>query len=158
MNNKFAGTSIEQIRAMKIAQNSSPPAQQNPVDDINIIEDLAHDLNESLEEFEPDINDMKDPEEEEHKPTAAETINKIFDCKKTKKGGWFSKIPKIIVEIILLLIIYIILSQNFVKRLIGEYIKQINPNEEGYVSQTGIFLYGLILAVLFVIVKKLIIR
>ncbi len=47
------------------------------------------------------------------------------------------------------------MSQNFFKKMIGKYITQINPNEEGIVSFTGIAVYGLVMVVLFTLIKFL---
>lgn len=65
------------------------------------------------------------------------------------------KIPEFIRDPLLIWIIFILLSQNFIKQLIGKYVKQINPNEDGVVSFMGVVIYGLIFAVLFGLVKFL---
>jgi len=65
------------------------------------------------------------------------------------------KIPEFVRDPLLIWIIFILLSQNFIKQLIGKYVKQINPNEEGVVSLLGVVIYGLIFAVLFGLIKFL---
>ena len=54
---------------------------------------------------------------------------------------------------LLLVIIYVILSQGFIKRAIGQYIPQILPSGDQTVSVIGQTIYGCILAVLFGISK-----
>jgi hypothetical protein len=82
------------------------------------------------------------------------------DEKKSKSKSKLSfkmpfKIPEFTKDPLLIWIIFILLSQNFIKQLIGKYVKQINPNEEGVVSFMGVVIYGLIFAVLFGLIKFL---
>ena len=65
-------------------------------------------------------------------------------------------IPDIIREPLLLLIIYIILSQPIIKETLGQYIQQLNPDMEGKVSFTGVLIYGVILATLYAVAKRFI--
>jgi len=55
---------------------------------------------------------------------------------------------------IIIVLLYIILSQNFIKIFIGKYIKEINPSNNNNVSLIGVIIYGSILALFFVIIKK----
>lgn len=57
---------------------------------------------------------------------------------------------------ILLLIIYLLMSQSFVKNFLGTYIKAINVNSEGYVQFKGVFIYGLIFTVVFLSLRFII--
>ena len=54
---------------------------------------------------------------------------------------------------ILLLIIFILMSQYFVKNFIGNYIKVINVNEAGYVPFTGVVSYGVIFVLVFLLAR-----
>lgn len=67
-----------------------------------------------------------------------------------------SYIPMMLREPLLILIIYVILSQPIIKETIGQYLKQINPDMDGKVSFTGILIYGIILAALYALAKKVI--
>lgn len=58
-------------------------------------------------------------------------------------------------EVLLIFTIYIILSLGFVKKFIGNYISQMNPDETGKYSFVSIIIYGLLLGVLFMAAKKL---
>ncbi len=69
-----------------------------------------------------------------------------------------SSIPKILIDPIIIVIIYIILSQPYVQLTIGKYIKQIIPREDKTVSFAGVLIYGIILATLFSLIKRFILR
>jgi hypothetical protein len=55
-----------------------------------------------------------------------------------------------IYDFILLFIIFMLMSQQFVKNFIGTYIKAININESGVVPFSGVVIYGLIFVSLFI--------
>ena len=59
-------------------------------------------------------------------------------------------------EIIIILSLYVVMSQPFVISFLAKYINQLNPNENGEASMAGIVIYGFILAVLFLIVRKIV--
>ena len=59
-------------------------------------------------------------------------------------------------EIIIILSLYVIMSQPFVISFLAKYINQLNPNENGEASMAGIVIYGFILAVLFLIIRKIV--
>jgi hypothetical protein len=72
--------------------------------------------------------------------------------KKKKKSSSFN-IPEIFKDSILIWIIYMLMSQNFFKNLVGKYLTSINPNEEGIVTFSGIAMYGLVLVTLYILIK-----
>lgn len=103
------------------------------------IEDLARDIGNNLpkggyEQFDSEVS----IEEEDEKTT-----------------GILSWIPPSIMESLILIFIFVILSQPFVRDNIGRYIKQINPDSNGNVSLLGMFIYGTLLAVLFQLSKMI---
>ncbi len=61
-------------------------------------------------------------------------------------------------ELLLIIAIYSILSLGFVKKTVGGYITYINPTETGKYSFIGILIYGFLLAILFIALKKMIIK
>jgi hypothetical protein len=67
-----------------------------------------------------------------------------------------SGIPHMLRDPLIILIWFIILSQPVVKDTLGRYLTQINPGADCKVSFAGIFIYGLILAILFALTKKFI--
>ena len=101
------------------------------------IEELAKDINESLPE---------------------ETFAGVSDMENNVDSSihLLSSIPSILREPIIILILFIILSQPGIKDTIGKYITSINPDAECKVSFTGVLIYGIILAALFALAKKFI--
>lgn len=59
-------------------------------------------------------------------------------------------------EFLLLLAIYFLLSQEMIKDTIGMYFTSINEDDNGRVQAKGVIIYGIILAVLFIITKRLV--
>ena len=111
------------------------------------IKNLVEDINNEIEDGKKNKVKVQDTdtETEEEKPK-----------KKKSKGSFFNfTIPEMIKDPILIWILYMLMSQNFFKKLIGKYITQINPNEEGIVSFTGVAVYGLVMVVLFTLIKFL---
>jgi len=59
-------------------------------------------------------------------------------------------------DFLIIFILYLFLSQDMIKDFFANYFTCINPNEDGKVGIKGVVIYGLILAVLFVLVKNII--
>jgi hypothetical protein len=114
------------------------------------ISTLISDINNSL--------DDKTKTEEDHNEINEDDETEEIIVEKPSKTRWFSAIPYSIKEVTLLVSLYYILSIGFIKKMIGSYIKQINPMADGNISFLGIIIYGIILAVIFVLSKKLIIK
>ncbi len=75
-----------------------------------------------------------------------------------KDTGILHSIPNYIKEIVILLVVYLILSQPYIKNMIGSVLPQINTNMSGNISFSGYVIYGLILAILYVIIKKMLLQ
>jgi hypothetical protein len=60
-------------------------------------------------------------------------------------------------EVLLLLFLYCFLSLGFVKRTVGGYITYLNPNETGKYQYIGVIIYGFLLSILFISLKKILI-
>ncbi|CAH6421500.1 Hypothetical protein KVN_LOCUS313 [uncultured virus] len=118
----------------------------------NLHSDNSHDFKQDIESLAKDIS-ANMPHENFYG-----NENQEDNIKKQIKQNYMSMIPNVIKEPIILIIIYVILSQSFVKNGIGKYIKQINPDENGNISLIGIIIYGTILAVLFMFAKKILLK
>ncbi len=57
-------------------------------------------------------------------------------------------------ELLLLVFLYCFMSLGFVKKTVGGYITYLNPNETGKYQYLGILIYGFLLAILFISLKK----
>lgn len=108
------------------------------------IKHLVKDINRSLDDYAPSkshaTEDSEDFSEEKVQNTSSE--NCIIS---------FAK------ETSLLVAIYVILSQQFVIKTIGEYMSYINPREDGSISIAGYISYGTLLALLFIFFRKVLI-
>lgn len=113
------------------------PRQQNTQESVDI-EELAKELNSNMGE--------------DNFAAVSENSEESNSSNQTLLGS----IPEILREPLLILIIYVILSQPMVKDTLGQYIKQINPDMEGKVSLTGVVIYGILLASLYALAKKFI--
>jgi hypothetical protein len=110
---------------------------------------LVKDLNRDLDDYAPskidrDTDDLEGTEtdKEKHKSSLK----------------WYKKlIPNFVKEILLLIFIYILFSQGFIKKLIGNHISYVNQNAEGNVPFIGVVIYGSILAIFYIIFKIMLI-
>ena len=59
-------------------------------------------------------------------------------------------------DFLLLFILYFILSQEMIKDFFSKYFNSLNPDNEGKVGVQGVIIYGLILTISFIIIKKFI--
>ena len=87
--------------------------------------------------------------------TDEEVIKKDKKKRKNKKYK-VNIIEDSIYDGILLLIIFILMSQHFVKNFIGNYVNIINVNQEGFVPFTGVVTYGIIFVLVFLSTRLLI--
>ena len=114
----------------------------------NSIEHLAKDIDSELskEYFQNTNNDPYTETEEE--------VSKVSS--KVDNGGLLSNVPELLREPLIIIVLYSILSHPKVKDIISKYIPQINlsPDSTGYL--VGVVFYGVLLATLYGIVKKLI--
>lgn len=102
------------------------------------IEELARDINENLPSEMNEVN-----ETEEHFGESSMNLFSVF--------------PAQFRDPILIVLLFLLLSQGAVKEFIGKYIPQINADETCVVSFTGILIYGIILAGLFSLCKRFIV-
>ena len=161
------GTSIQDLSKNNIRQeniNSSYNEQHNSYFN-NMNYNHHHQLQPQLQhqpqpqlQFEFQNKDSIDMEE-----LTKELNNNLIDDKsmfldneddQNYSEKYFSYIPQILREPLIILILFIILSQPMVKDTIGKYIKQIVPDDEGKVSFAGIVIYGAILSSLFLLIKQ----
>jgi hypothetical protein len=58
-------------------------------------------------------------------------------------------------DFLILFILYFLLSQEMIKDFFSRYFSSLNPDDEGKIGVQGVIIYGLILTILFMIIKKL---
>lgn len=72
-----------------------------------------------------------------------------------KKTGIVEKIPFLFREPLIIVVVYVILSLDIVKQTLGSYIPQIKPNAGGNIQFIGYIIYGMIMAIAIMTMKKL---
>jgi hypothetical protein len=58
-------------------------------------------------------------------------------------------------DFLVLFILYFILSQEMIKDFFARYFSSLNPDDEGKIGVQGVIIYGLILTIFYMIIKKL---
>ena len=143
--NNLSGTPISQIRYDLYQQNQNNlynDESKNVQDlDINdLVKDVYNDINKK------DIKDIKDINDNNENDTEKKCdFYKIFD-----------RFKKNIKDMIIILIIYIILSQEKIRLAFSYYLPMLNPTENDSVTLPGIIIYGLILSLFYGIIKSII--
>jgi len=102
----------------------------------------------NMEEIVKDITDNLP--EDSAIPNVSEDIEKF----NLDEEGLMSSIPKILREPLIIFVLFVILSQPFIKDTISKYIPQVNPDMTGKFGLTSVIIYGVILSTLFIVVKK----
>jgi uncharacterized protein YqhQ len=80
--------------------------------------------------------------------------------KESEKENQWSHIFNVLTlkDMVLLIVIYIIMSLSFVQNFIAGYIPYIKPEENGVIPTTGIIIYAIFFAVIYLISRKLILK
>ena len=160
--NNYGGTPITQLRA-DLIEEADKVIMQTEVNSGSKIKNLMKDINsdEALTYKKKQILTLTDSESN----TETETETKKKEVKKPKKDKRIksttvvkktSRIPTYLQDPLLIWIIFIIMSQNFFKQLVGKYIPYINPDEDCKVGFFGVAIYGFLFAVLFMVIKFII--
>jgi hypothetical protein len=105
---------------------------------------LVKDINKSLDSYSPSRSNLSDSEDE--------SVSDDGDVKKENINLVRLK------ESIILICIYIFISQHFINRTIGKYISYINPREDGSVSIVGYLIYGVFISMLFMFFRKVLLN
>lgn len=142
----MGGTSIDQL--MEIDNNSHYSSRGEGVMD-NYRDQIVQQRN--INEFVSELNKQK-PREEIHEPEIElDDLLEEPEIELQQDNGWW----ELIRDPLIILVLYFILSQSFVFNGISKVIPQLIPTETG-VSNLGILIYGIILGILFMVVKKLV--
>lgn len=146
-------------------------------EDLKQLEEINHD-NESvrIKKLVNDINDDLDIESEKstdksikvyskkksennenNENTDTDTdLNIKSKSKKSSKNKKNTGLVDTLFDAVLLFVIYMLMSQHFMKSFIGTYISVINENQDGVVSNFGVAVYGLIFIIIFILSKILV--
>lgn len=161
MSGSTDGTPITLLRqdvAKKLNNDS-----ENDIESHYSIESIktTTDIKELVDEINNNIKNKNKNKKEKEKNKSkntdndTETIPNLDSDKKNKinKKTKSNIIEDSIYDGILLLIIYLLMSQGFVKNFLGRYIKIINVNSDGVVPFIGVFTYGLIFVLVFLSIR-----
>jgi hypothetical protein len=131
----------------------------NNADSLNDYENID-DYDDSSLQSENTLNHKKSKKKYEYK----DQLKKGFEHMMTENGVPSSQSLSSYIfddlfnfkEFIILFGIYFLLSQEMVKDLFAQYFTSLNPDDSGRVHVKGVIIYGLILTVLFMILKKIV--
>jgi hypothetical protein len=102
-------------------------------------------------------NTNTNTENESETDTETETETQLKPLKvKKQKRSFLQKMSQYLIDPIILLVIYVLMSQDFAKHLIGKYVQVINPDENGLIGIKGILAYGLVLVLLYNITRLIV--
>jgi len=114
------------------------------------IKELVDEINNNIKNKKNKKEKKKSKQNETNTDTDTDETEDKEDKKRDKKSNI---IEDSIYDGILLLIIYLLMSQGFVKNFLGRYIKIINVNSEGVVPFVGVLTYGLIFVLVFLSIR-----
>jgi hypothetical protein len=152
------GTSIAALRNKQIINQPQQPQQadyhiNNKIETHQQQKDMAYlvsDINKSLDNLSPSSK----IDSEIDTDTESTEIEEVNESKKNLSTYF----PDSVKEIVLLVILYVTLSSEFVKGNVGKYIKYINPRQDGTISMIGILIYGIMLASVFALSKRILLK
>jgi len=152
-NGPITGTPIAQVRKNKVEQKVEHYKEPTETEqDRDTIKKLVKNINHDLEEFEPSKTNSEEDDETNHDTDTEKELDNH-----TKKETSSTYIPNFVKEGILIIIIYVVLSQEYVRNAIGKFITYINPDETGKVQLIGYISYGTILAFVYLFFKHFVV-
>lgn len=150
------GTPIDNLRYMQQPQFMGDRIQTGDgfEDDIGRssgnMDQLAREVNDSLDDLNIPLDSPK--QQLTNRPRQIQKQQK----EQTKNNeGIMGKVPIFLREPIIIVLIFIILSLDVVKKTLSSYIPQIKPSADGSVLFVGIVIYAMILAISYSVAKKL---
>jgi hypothetical protein len=133
------------------------------------IKKLANDVNISLQELENIEKKRKNKKykkileytepfyEPEYNDTQNEdTIN--VDTINVDTVEFYNDYVNIFIEMLLLLTVYVVMSQHFVIDNMAKYIYLLYPSKDGTIGLSGIIIYGMIMTCLFIVIRHLVLK
>lgn len=70
-------------------------------------------------------------------------------------AGWFFDDCFNYKDFLILFVLYFVLSQEMIKDFFAKYFSSLNPDYEGKIGVQGVIIYGLVLTILFMVLKKI---
>lgn len=159
MSGNTEGTPITQLRRDIGNQDMESHYSMDSMKTSTDIRQLVDEINNNLDENDKvsvEIKTKTTNDTDTDTDTNKETEIKIKKKKKTKKNNDTNILEDSLYDGILLFIIFILMSQTFVRNFIGNYVNWINVNDEGIVPFKGVAVYGVIFVLVFILSRLLI--
>jgi hypothetical protein len=130
-------------------QQLQQPSQMIYKHDDEYIKNISKEILDGLENQNISLDERMPKKSKEPKNSNEKDIHE----KKHFINSFFKTHAQNIKDFFIIVVAYIILSTETARTFIGSYVSCINPNEEGVVGFNGILTYGIILALLFIIIR-----
>lgn len=144
------GTSIDKLRYMQ-QQMPSDMMQQQYAGEMQTGDNFGENLDGNMDQLAREVGESLDNINQQPPP------QKIVPKQKPQHeaNGVVKKIPVFLREPLIIVVIYVILSLDVVKRTLASYIPQLKPSADGGVMFVGIVIYAMIIAISYAVIKKL---
>ena len=153
--NSFNGGNDPFGTGLKYPRTPSPQIDKDTMKMLidEVTQNLKNDTNESKPKHV--ISDALD--ESIFKDDDDYSTSKHKDKDKDKEVGFWQSIvgSTVFKDSIIIFILFFLLSQNMIKDFFGQFFSGLNPDDEGKIGVNGVFIYGLIFAILFAIIKSI---
>ena len=143
---------------MNLASDINRSLNNYPAGRANLYNNSAHKIGLIKKEAQENFKNTGKGEDQEDEDTDTdtddedETNGKKTQKKSNKSSSIIPNIPNSLKEVILLVSIYYILSQSFMQVILAKYIKYTVP-KDGIYSSINIIIYGIILSVIFILLR-----
>lgn len=158
---QYQQTQQSQQSQQSIDYYHNKPRQQVDTAITSLVSDINNSLNteNSSEDkiWRSGKNNDSDSEKQDDKNEQEQDDEDDIDAVLSSGENMLASIPDPIKELGLFVILYWVMSLGFVKKMIGTYVRSINP-VDGEVQFVGILAYGLILGSLFLVAKWFLIK
>lgn len=124
-----------------------PQLQQTQYDDMGT---LARDITDNLDDV-----PIQHTQQMNHRYANGVANDQNMHRNISKKTGIVEKIPFLFREPLIIVVVYVVLSLDIVKQTLGSYIPQIKPNAGGNIQFIGYIIYGMVMAIAIMTMKKL---
>lgn len=131
--------------------------QEGTYPEANQMASLARDISANLPDsnrYEGDVGPRYGEGDTLSQVELDDVEEELRELVKDSDSSLISFVPEYVRDPLIIVVLFFLLSQPFVKTMIGRYVKQIQPGSDGAVSNVGVLIYGVVLAVLFYVSKK----
>ena len=149
--------SLDGIELNKLSNDNNFKMKDKISENDTLIKKFTNKIINDLEGNESnELNNSKS--KKKSKSIIKDTIEKFAEVDNNEEESYYSMIMNNIniKDFIIIFVLYFILSQEMIKDFFSNYFTSLNPDDEGKINVQGVIIYGLILAILFVIIQRLV--